>query len=284
MKNRSLLMTLTVILIASIVFFIPLQKVRAIGNKFEEGIDGFSVGEGKILTYNVSAASPDFGFFDVNDKFEITITKANNSELSYPVWTADTLFSIWRYYNHTAKNWTVWPGGESLVAGYNSTDACSDPESGGQYYLYFENNVIPFIICNNFSAANHLIVDLTYKRSFDSSPSFQHVDPVSINGTWHMWNGTATTPNSDKYNITYNGLGILTKYSVYENGTTDWQIVYELTLLPSELGGLGGFLFLIMNAINETASGYLFTGLGISAAIVVIPLMIGFIARYQMKK
>ena len=119
------------------------------------------------------------------------------------------------YYNTTSGSWTGW-NPETLLSGYNSTQ--DFPLSGLNFYIAMSDVVIPL----NHTASNHTLI--TFYTSFLSG-SVSHIDSPTINGTWSIWNGTATTPGSRKYELTYNNRGFQIGLKFYINGSSDWELM-----------------------------------------------------------
>lgn len=106
-------------------------------------------------------------------------------------------------------------------------------------FMYLNGMPMMGLIPNNFSAANHTIVNTTYTyfSRYGPDPTFNHTSPASINGTWEIWNGTATTSTSYKYEFTFNASGFCTRNAFYVDSPTGWNLTFEMTLLPPSAGG-----------------------------------------------
>ncbi|MFX1449593.1 MAG: hypothetical protein ACFFCM_02050 [Promethearchaeota archaeon] len=264
-------------LIASVLLLIPIQGVRAIGPSFESGPDGFDVTINDVLIYNFTAADPVFyqGGQTVGDLFRITVTTKNN--FNFGGWIADYIWIKLEYFNHTSGKWSV-PIPETILAGYNSTVPYS-----AQYY--FQTQEIPAFIPLNFSAANYTLVEMSIEMDNLENP--MHISPIppDINGTWSIWNGSWSTPNSYMYNYsfsneTFNNDIILTQMAYLVNGTTGWHTYFELTLvdfyIPKFETDLRPFLFaLVMTAVAGGAFGpEIIMVIAIVSVIVVIVVIV----------
>ncbi|MHA1300414.1 MAG: hypothetical protein ACTSO9_13425 [Candidatus Helarchaeota archaeon] len=262
MQKKIGIFTSVIALILFIFLFFPTRPASATGPNLVEGSDGYLVSADTILYYNITVCDPNLGAsIGEGDYIRVRITTANNSQLPQQyvtgplgAWTADALFSHLDYYNKTEGLWNY--GNESISTGYNSTDPYNNVSNSvfGEYYFYSHSlfmgfmqlNGLPLmdIGCNNFSALNHTLVNMTYAFFTMSgpNPSFNHTSPGgTIEGTWEIWNGTATTPNSYKYVYTFNASGICNRTAFYMNGTTDWNLLFETQIFQSSTPPNEGF-------------------------------------------
>jgi hypothetical protein len=254
-------------LIASISLLIPIRGVKAIGPSFESGPDGFDVTNGEVIIYNFTAADPVlYGSSEtVGDLYRITITKKNND--NWGGWIADYIWFKLEYYNHTSDTWKVNIA-EGILEGYNSTD----PQSA-QYY--FRCQEIPVFIPQNFSATNYTLVEMSIDIDDLENPTYTSPLPPNLNGTWTIWNGSSSTPNSYMYNYTFsnktfNDETILTQLSYSTNGTTGWYTYLEFTLVDFYLPEDGIDLSALLLALMAGAGGSLGTEIVIIIAIAVV--------------
>ncbi|MFX1450942.1 MAG: hypothetical protein ACFFCM_08870 [Promethearchaeota archaeon] len=258
---------------------ITIQPIKAIGPNLEEETDGFIVREGQILRYKITFADSNYSSKNVGDLLEFTITELNNTNGSG--WIADRIYGIFRDYNITSGIWTTLP--EMCIASYNSTTPYYAFQSTCYYYTNI--GVPPLIICRNFSAANHTIVNLTYSQKFSANPSFQYIGPSTINGTWQMWDGSAITPGSKMYEESYNKLGILIKYAEYINGTSDWHKINEMVIINEKESLLNPIQMLLLISTNSTGGGLgavIITGL-ISAIVIGILIAVIFLKKLRLE-
>ncbi len=264
MRKNTFLLLVIALIIPFLLFLFPVQRVLAIGPNFIEGPDGYQVTVSDSLIYNITKCEPSLGLdMTAGDHFQITLSKTNNSAIPLlqqpnPLgpWISDTVFGYYAYFNSTAGVWDdLFDGNETFVGGYNSTHPYTNVSNMlfGKYYYFSQGLLIGFmymngmpmmeLIPNNFSAANHTIVNTTYTyfSMYGPDPTFNHTSPASINGTWEIWNGSSTTPTSFKYEFTFNASGFCTRNAFYVNSPIGWNLTFETVLLPPSTVLSGGF-------------------------------------------
>ena len=243
MKRKKIFLPLIALLIASILLSLPVQPVQAIGPILWEGADGFNIAENDAWTWEwtVNYFLPAY----VGDKYKVTIIKTNNSiddgtAATTPGWIADMIWARTQYYGVNGSYMEI---PEWLYGAYNSTTPFTTYNiSGkfycsGQYYCWNQASGGPFIP-QNFTAANHTIVNTTYSRLYlAGSFSFTTPTPPNIEGTWEMWAGNINIMFSIHEQWTYNSKGILIlhrNYMVLSPGS--WTLVTEERLVEEEEG------------------------------------------------
>ncbi|MFX1299009.1 MAG: hypothetical protein ACFFD2_29645, partial [Promethearchaeota archaeon] len=264
MKTWVQILSLTTIIIASILYFLPVQTTGVTelnlieetdgyqlsittGPDLEDLTSGYNVTESDSYSYICTYSFAPF-YYNVSDIIRYNITEANNSMTSFG-WTADCIWSTIESYNSYLKTWTDYVMGgstfyEYLVAGYNSKNAYSG--GYGNYHCFtdsidvnYSSGFLPVKIPHNFTAANYSIVNeivsflkdpmgADYTNVFFTTPP-----PGNIAGTWFIWTNDGTV--DVKFFYSYNGNGTLTQYIEQIGGMGTW-----LTLSSWVLQGEGG--------------------------------------------
>ncbi|MFX1450318.1 MAG: hypothetical protein ACFFCM_05725 [Promethearchaeota archaeon] len=302
MRKKLISLPLLSIIFASMLIFIPIQPVQAIGPGFFEGDDGFGLPTWtREITYINEMLGELFGFH-LGDKFRFNITAMNNSQpgvfyISSPSsWIGDTIWATIEYYNTSTATWTNQ--GEQLLAAYNSTHPyydCQGLLGAGRYYCYsyvftgmlFGQNfpLIPL----NFTAANHTIVNQTFDQiQLFSGFDFQYTTPSAPNvaGIWiltYRYTMMSVTYQV-KYEYTFNDRGLMTKFSSYSRQVgSPYSLIYEdqIKIASSqESSSLDQLLLLLLLMSNNSGDGMigLYIGLAIAIGIgggIAIGLLIG---------
>ncbi|MFX0138532.1 MAG: hypothetical protein ACFFDN_33120 [Candidatus Hodarchaeota archaeon] len=286
MNRDKMFLPLIALLIASILLSLPVQPVQAIGPILEEGADGFNFAENDTWTmeYTITTAA-----FAAGDKVKYTITATNNSiddgsVATPPGWIADMIWAKAQYY---AVNGTYKEFPEMLIGAYNSTDPFTTYNLSGMFYYSGQYNFWTFagggpIIPQNFTAANHTIVNITYSNLYIlGSFSFTTPTPPNIAGTWEMTAGNIATFASIKEQWSYNSKGICIRHRIYMViSPGSWTLVTEERLVEEEKGIPIELLALAMMAGGGGGIGTIEILIiaGIAGAIVVI-IIIAAVAK-----
>ncbi|NVM03795.1 MAG: hypothetical protein HWN67_15805 [Candidatus Helarchaeota archaeon] len=248
MKKISLFLILSTIVFGLILLLPSVQPVRAVGAVFEApNNEQFNVTDSNIWIQDITVCNTSHpalnANFSVGDRIRINVTKTNNTILTSfpPFWIADTIFGHYQYYNTSEGTWTDWSG-ETIVGGYNNTNP--NYNFSGEYFYYstglmqgfmsFQAPLMDFIP-QNFSAANHTIVNMTYWLFSSMGPTnFNHYYTAS-NRTWVITNGTENDPWGIKLEVSFNAEGFCTRNAMYFGGAS-WQLVYESRTLTHSVG------------------------------------------------
>ncbi len=210
---------------------------------------------GNILgtyTYRVTAVNPVFYFpVVVGDMFYGSVINIlRDVDLGAGDY-ADVANGTWSYYNSTDYSTTNYT--DVFLSVYNHTHSFNSPFGIHHYVTVLTSIMMNYGIMNfnflplDFFAANETIVNVIHTVLIMSDPasechySFTHdLSTTSIAGTWNIWNGTAanngTEPGTYLLSFTFNSNGILTLERMYVNGTSDWELILELTLIKEEGG------------------------------------------------
>ncbi len=268
MKRIVISLPLLTMLITSLLLCFPVQRIQAIGPNLTEGSDGFTIAVNDTWTMAIRT------LVSSGDKIETTITTMNNSIDSGTCnltsgWIADMIWATGRYYNSTSQSWTSYS--ESLIAAYNSTTPITAYNVGGMYnytgqYYSWGLNIIP----QNYTTANHTIVNLTYSAmavlvSFGFTFSYTAPTPPSISGTWDITVGNASTPGSSRITYSYNSKGVLILSRQYLVITSGWILVMEQKLIGED-GRIPIELLLLTMGPNIGGG----VGLGTSGVFIII--------------
>lgn len=291
-RKNGIFLIMSIFTIVSLLFFLPIQPIRAMGPNLIEGIDGYNVNETDNLTYKC-ITSLDPSIFNVSDRIRYNITQTNNSQTGFG-WTADTVWSTIEYYNSYNDTWKDINGSstfcEYLIAAYNSTTTYVG--TYGSYNCFIDGidillsvGFVPVKIPNNFTAANHSIVtELTgFLINNAGYTNILHSSPSIISGTWKIWSNDGS--DDTLFSITYNKNGTCTRYCWQVELFFNWEIYYDFRLETT--GGGDGFteilplLFLMMGSGDGIVTEVI---IGIVAAIAVIVVIIIIIVINRVKK
>ncbi|NVM04020.1 MAG: hypothetical protein HWN67_16940 [Candidatus Helarchaeota archaeon] len=227
MNKRKAFLPLIAILIATVLLFLPVQPVQAIGPNLEEGANGFITYENESYIMRAVYANATNTNLNTGDKIRWNTTNANNSQIvALGGWIADVIWGTLDYYNITTGSWGGFmgiPTTEMFGIGYNSTAPINLGIGNYNLYSFGMPMMAPQLLCSNFAHANHSVVNSTYAMFLGyGSSSVLHTTPTNTiyNGSWAIWT-TDLGANNRKMVFTYNNEGMMTRMQQY--GAADWS-------------------------------------------------------------
>lgn len=198
-----------------------------------KNITGYSIKVGDIVQMNISA---------VNNTYR------NMSGLILPdMYDGDMLFGGYIFYNSTSGQWEDPSSTNVVLACYNSTTPFTNyvfaiPFPTGKYYCFNVGTIImwfgyPFApFPRNFTATNNTIVNMSQilLASYSDKTFWFNVPVGTIEGTWQVGVGSPVESNASAdpsmmIELVIDNRGIVTRERIYENGTSYWELGYELT-------------------------------------------------------